>query len=85
MIDKDLLVLTMEECSELSQICSKIYRFGVEAYHPKNGVTNYECLIEEIGDVVFCLTALAERYGITQEQISSRLDVKSAKVEKYFK
>ena len=31
---KNLLIVAMEECSEIIQACSKAIRFGLDAHHP---------------------------------------------------
>ena len=41
---QQLLVITMEECGELVQACSKVYRHN-------GGKQEIKCLSEEVGDV----------------------------------
>ena len=49
---KEVLCITQEECSEVSQSVSKIFRFGWDSKHPKTGVDNKAHLEEEIGDLL---------------------------------
>ena len=47
--DVELLTITMEECAEVIQACSKIIRYGMESEH--GGVTARETLEKELGDL----------------------------------
>ena len=47
------MLITMEECGELIQACSKIYRYGNEKQHKK-------LLSEEIGDVLAMISLLID-------------------------
>lgn len=62
--EKELLVITMEECGELVQACSKILRFGKEHEHMSN-------LAKETGDVL-CMTDLLDSYGLANIMQSSK-------------
>ena len=61
--EKELLVITMEECGELVQACSKILRFGKEHEHMSN-------LAKETGDVL-CMTDLLDSYGLVSTMQSA--------------
>ena len=50
---EEMLVITAEECGELIQACSKIYRYGNEKQHKK-------LLSEEIGDVLAMISLLID-------------------------
>ena len=58
--DPYLLIVAMEECGELIQACSKIYRDGNEKQHKK-------LLSEEIGDVLAMISLLIEEGYIDLE------------------
>lgn len=45
----EILSITQEECAEVIQAISKIFRFGIHTTW--NGETNLDHLIEEIGDL----------------------------------
>lgn len=69
-----LLVLTMEECGELVQACSKAMR--------KNN-TDIDLLKEEIGDV-YCMIKLCMEHGIvTKEFLKQRVKIKKAKLKRW--
>lgn len=58
-IPKNLEILA-EECAEVIRIKSKIVRFGLENYHPKNGAPNREALQTECGHVLALIDILVE-------------------------
>ena len=66
------LIITMEECGELTQACSKVLRHG---FIEKTYIDN---LYEEIGDVVAMIAILQQLYNIDPEildsYVSKRLD-----------
>ena len=75
---EELLVITMEECGELIQACSKVVRSGGKAKYLNN-------LKDEIGDVV-TMIEIMKMYGIvTDEDIASRMQVKRNKLKKWSK
>jgi NTP pyrophosphatase (non-canonical NTP hydrolase) len=78
-IDHEILSITQEECAEVIQAISKIFRFGFDSRHPDKGYDNREHLEEELGDLQ-CMIALMIEHGIVRERM---LDV--AKTKKYEK
>lgn len=73
--DTELMVITMEECGELIEACSKAIR--CEEYKDN------ERLIEEIGDVWFMLSLIMERGLVKSEDIQDRINVKIKKLKKW--
>ena len=72
--DDELMVITMEECSELIQACSKAMR--TREYSSQQ-------LTEEVGDVM-CMVGLLMQYGlIDEEEVEARVNVKLAKLAKW--
>ena len=63
-IDKEILLITQEECAEVTQAISKVFRFGMVDTH--NGQTNREHLEEEIGDLMCMIDILIDN-GIVSE------------------
>jgi NTP pyrophosphatase (non-canonical NTP hydrolase) len=58
---REILLIAQEECAEVTQAISKIFRFGLqEKYADK---TNQERLEEEVGDLV-CMIELMKDTGI---------------------
>jgi len=64
---EQVLGLLTEECAEVIQAISKIYRFGLD--NQWNGVTNKESLIVEIGDVLAMIDIL-----LTETDINIDID-----------
>ena len=73
--DNELMVITMEECGELIQACSKSIR--CDDYHDNSA------LIEEIGDVACMLELLHEWDLVSHQEISDRINVKKEKLKKW--
>jgi len=76
-IDSEILLITQEECAEVTQAISKVFRFGMDDEH--NGQTNREHLEEEIGDLM-CMIDLLIDSGMVSEAA-----VMAAKNEKMHK
>ena len=70
----ELMIITMEECGELIQACSKAIRCN--DYHN-------DSLKEEIGDVM-CMIELIKSNGlITQREIDNQIQTKRIKLMKW--
>ena len=75
----ELMSITAEECAELTQVCMKIVRFGMnEDYKPKR-----PWLIEEAGDVLCMLKFMVENELVTWEELEERADTKHKKLMKW--
>jgi len=74
---QEILLITQEECAEVTQAISKVFRFGMEDHH--NGVSNREHLEEELGDLM-CMIDLIIDSGMVSESA-----VMTAKTEKMMK
>jgi len=74
--EKELLVITMEECSELSFSCSKILRFGIEPSH-------LDDILQEAGDVL-CMVSLLLEYGFLEEEpLQDAVENKLSKLKRW--
>lgn len=62
--EKQILLICQEECAEVTQAISKVFRFGIGAEY--NGRTNYQRLTEELGDLL-CMIDLIMETGIVNE------------------
>jgi len=69
---EELMVITMEECGELVQACSKKLR-------GKKNVN--QSLLEEVGDVQCMIDLIVESGLLAREDISSRVQVKRDKLK----
>ena len=73
----ELYVITMEECGELVQACSKVIRKGKLLPQERRK------LIEEAGDVLCMLELLVEHGVMTQHDLDERVQVKRSKLKKW--
>ena len=69
---EQLMVITMEECGELVQACSKKLR---------GSKTSTRLLLEEVGDVQCMIDLIVENGLLAREDISSRVQVKRDKLK----
>lgn len=61
---REVLLIAQEECAEVTQAISKVFRFGLDSVH--KGVSNQEHLEEEVGDLM-CMIDLLIDTGIVRE------------------
>ena len=62
--EKQILLICQEECAEVTQAISKVFRFGYDSEY--NGRTNQQRLTEEVGDLL-CMIQLLMEKGILNE------------------
>ena len=58
---KEVMSILQEECAEVIQAVSKIFRFGIDMEY--NNRTNRERLTEEVGDLM-CMIQLLHETGL---------------------
>ena len=72
---QELLTITMEECGELIQACSKAIR--CDDYYDNDK------LLEEVGDV-YCMIELLHEYDLVSwNDIGERVKIKKEKLKKW--
>ena len=71
----ELLVVTMEECGELVQACSKAIR--------KDNHRDNQLLKEEIGDVYAMIQLLVKFDIVSWDELDERVKVKNKKLSKW--
>lgn len=76
---EELLVITMEECGELIQACSKILRSG------KAQGKNLTNLQDEVGDVACMIDLLNKNELVSSKKIENRKLEKLQKLKRYSK
>jgi NTP pyrophosphatase (non-canonical NTP hydrolase) len=76
-VEQEILLISQEECAEVTQAISKVFRFGFNDSH--NGVSNQEHLNEEVGDLL-CMIDLMIKHNLVNE--GAVLSAKSAKLKK---
>ena len=62
----EILLITQEECAEVTQAISKIFRFGYQDTWPVGGPNNQAKLEEEVGDLL-CMVDLMIESGILSD------------------
>ena len=73
---EEMLVITMEECGELIQACSKMIRSKGKTKYLRN-------LQDEIGDVMTMIEIMKMSGLVTDEQIADRMVEKKEKLMKW--
>jgi NTP pyrophosphatase (non-canonical NTP hydrolase) len=61
----EVLRITQEECAEVIQSISKIFRFGIDEVY--EGQSNKQRLASELGDLQ-CMINLVKQFGIVSEE-----------------
>lgn len=80
--ERELLVCIMEECAEVIQAASKVYRFG-KGGCPENVIPNTVTLSGEIGDLMEVLNRAAKVNLIDFTDVDFATVKKGAKLDKY--
>ena len=81
--ENEILLITQEECAEVTQAISKCYRFGLDNFKPGKPKTNRDHLAEELGDLLAMVT-LCHDYGIVSfEDVMIAKDNKLEKLRQW--
>ena len=82
---QELMVITMEECGELAQRCSKIIRkfdtIDQALEDNEIAINNRTKLLEEVGDVQCLIDLMIECGLLTKEEIDARIATKRDKLK----
>ena len=81
---RETLVITQEECAEVIQEISKIFRFGIDEMH-KSGVVHREKLNQEVGDLLCMIDLLIEQGLLNQQDLDAAKEKKIAKLKIFSK
>jgi NTP pyrophosphatase (non-canonical NTP hydrolase) len=79
--NKEILLITQEECAEVTQAISKVFRFGMTDSY--NGVTNKEHLEEELGDLLCMIELLISSNMVDEMAVYLAKNAKMAKLAKW--
>ncbi len=66
-VEKEIMAITQEECAEVIQAISKVFRFGIDNSH--NGVTNREHLTTELGDLHCMIELMVESKMVDRQEL----------------
>lgn len=82
--EKEILNILLEECAEVTQAISKIFRFGFESCHPDTpNTTNRKHLTEEIGDLLAMIMLTLKKDIVGAESSFAYLEQKLEKLKQY--
>lgn len=81
---REILVITQEECAEVIQEISKIFRFGIDQQH-KDGMMHREKLEQEVGDLLCMINLLTAHGLIRPEEVTQAVENKSNKLKQWSK
>lgn len=78
---QEILLIAQEECAEVTQAISKVFRFGMDGVH--NGRTNKDRLEEEIGDLMCMLQMMDESGLVDWTRVSLASSMKREKLKSW--
>jgi len=78
---KEVFCITQEECAEVTQAISKIFRFGFESVHPVTLKSNQASLEEEVGDLLAMVDILVEKCIISDSNVNAARIAKREKLK----
>jgi NTP pyrophosphatase (non-canonical NTP hydrolase) len=79
---KEILLITQEECAEVTQAISKVFRFGLNERWPEPiDPTNKERLEEEAGDLLCMIDIMVEQGIISDEKLNKARTSKRQKLK----
>jgi NTP pyrophosphatase (non-canonical NTP hydrolase) len=78
-------VAAQEECAEVIQAISKVFRFTLNHPHPETGITNKCHLEEEIGQLQCMLNLLSAQWELDRTNIARAYDHKLMNYNKWDK
>lgn len=78
---KEVFCIAQEECAEVTQAISKIFRFGFDSKHPVSGKTNQSSLEEEVGDLLAMVDIMMEKCIISDSAVNAARIAKREKLK----
>lgn len=78
---KEILLIAQEECAEVTQAISKVFRFGIDAEY--EGVTNRAHLQMEVGDLLCMIELMVESGMIDRKEMLNASGNKRNKLLKW--
>jgi len=78
---EEIMLILQEECAEVTQAVSKVFRFGIDAEY--NNATNRQRLTEELGDLLAMITLCHDCGIVDYEQVMIAKDAKLDKLKQW--
>ena len=75
------MLIAQEECAEVTQAISKVFRFGIDGEH--NNLTNRQRLTEELGDLHCMIELMVESDIIDRKELLNASGAKRNKLLKW--
>jgi len=79
--ENEILLITQEECAEVTQAISKCYRFGLDNVKPGKPKTNRQHLAEELGDLQAMIDLCIVNGLVSRQDVEQASDNKIAKLK----
>jgi len=81
---RETLIILQEECAEVIQATSKIFRFGFESCYPtEDSPTTRECLTMELGQLLCMVALLVDQKVVDETELMNYMELKKKKLEKW--
>ena len=81
---RETLIILQEECAEVIQATSKIFRFGFESCYPtEDSPTTKECLATELGQLLCMVALLVDQKVVDETDMLLAMEAKKIKLEKW--
>jgi NTP pyrophosphatase (non-canonical NTP hydrolase) len=77
----EIMLICQEECAEVTQAISKVFRFGMESDH--NGRSNRQRLTEEVGDLLCMIELMIEHKILDAKEVGEAGLKKREKLSKW--
>jgi NTP pyrophosphatase (non-canonical NTP hydrolase) len=77
----ETLAILQEECAEVTQAVSKVFRFGFDTEF--NGRTNRQRLEEEVGDLLAMVDILVQNGVLSDTELNRAKVAKTEKLKKW--
>jgi len=76
---KEVFCIAQEECAEVTQAISKIFRFGIDSEY--KGTSNKDRLEEEVGDLLCMIDIMIEKCIISDSNVNAARKDKREKLK----
>lgn len=81
---RETLIILQEECAEVIQATSKIFRFGFDSCYPtEDSATTRECLTMELGQLLCMVALLVDQKVVDEDELMQYMELKKKKLEKW--
>lgn len=81
---QEILLISAEECAEITQIISKIFRFGLDSRWPASSADDNQAKLEsEIGDLTAMIFLMNEKGLIRSHNVEQAARAKIQKLKKW--